>query len=97
MGPNLGEIEGVVRRFLRIRLGHYLNAEAPLGKFLALDRLEQIALVSFAILAYELGRFAVGEELVSNYQTKNLRKKVAQKSLRECYFFIIIARSSESA
>ena len=49
--PDFGQVEGDIGRLVGIGLGHDLHAAPPFRVGAALDRLEQVALVAFAVVA----------------------------------------------
>ena len=51
MWPHLGQVERVVGHLLRIGFGHHLHVQCPLREIAARDRVEQVTLVAFAVLA----------------------------------------------
>ena len=63
MGPDLGQIKGVVGTFCRILLRHHLDEHVPAGEVALFDALVQVALVAFPVLADDrLGLF-IGQVL----------------------------------
>src|SRR3979409_734900 len=61
--PHFGQVKGVVPVLADVALRHDLHEELPFREIALLDRLEQIALMSLAVVRYLLSRFGVGPVL----------------------------------
>jgi hypothetical protein len=65
MRPDLGEVERVVGLLARFQLRHDLDLDLPFREVAALDRLEQVALRAFAVVADHLVGLCVRPVLVA--------------------------------
>ncbi len=63
--PDLGQVEGVVRRLLGVELGHDLDLHGPLREVALGDAVVELLLVALAGLADDLLGLAVGQVLVA--------------------------------
>lgn len=63
--PDLGQIERIVGRRLRIRFGHDLDTDRPFRKFTTRDPAEELLLIGFARLPDDLGGLGIGEMAVT--------------------------------
>ena len=63
MGPDLGEVEGIIGACGRALLWHDLNVEGPAGEVTLFDTLVQVSLVAFPILGNDRLGLLIGQVL----------------------------------